>query len=58
MPNMGQRQIFQKTKVKFRLKNGPRIGVLEPKIGQKQPKNKKKKKLVKSLSLQPKLGRK
>ena len=35
MPNMGQRQIFQKTKVKFRLKNGPRIGVLEPTIGQK-----------------------
>jgi len=39
VPNMGQnraqRQIFQKTKVKFRLKNGPRFGVLEPKIGQK-----------------------
>ena len=35
--NRAQRPIFQKTKVKFRLKNGPRFGVLEPKIGQKQP---------------------
>ena len=42
--NRALRQIFQKTKVKFRLKNGPRIGVLEPKTGQKQPKKKKKKK--------------
>ena len=56
--NRAQRQIFQKTKVKFRLKNGPRIGVLEPKISQKQPKKKKKKKIVKSLSLKPKLGQK
>ena len=36
--NKAQRQIFQKTKVKFRLKNGPRIGVLEPKIGQNDKK--------------------
>ena len=35
--NRAQRQIFQKTQVKFRLKNGPRFGVLEPEIGQKQP---------------------
>ena len=56
--NRAQRQIFQKTKVKFRLKNGPRIGVLEPKIGQKQPKKRKEKKIVKSLSLKPKLGQK
>ena len=50
--NRAERQIFQKTKVKFRLKNGPRIGVLEPKIGQKQPikkreKNKESKKRAK-----------
>ena len=38
-----QRQIFQKAKVKFRLKNGPRIGVLVL-VGQKQPKNTNKKK--------------
>ena len=42
--NRAQRQIFKKTKVQFRLKNGPRIGVLEPKIGQKQTKKKNSKK--------------
>ena len=56
--NRAQRQIFQKTKVKFRLKNGPRIGVLEPKIGQKQQKKKKKKKIGKKFELKAKTGAK